>query len=348
MTLATDKLDGGQPIATIPWTSPAEIALSAFGASLGDGYTAKEPLERTSENVTNYRGIGIKVANDGRIADSHSIHNYVGACLGASDSRIRDSDLVNNRDIGLWIARDAGNCQSLMTHCYGARIACYNAGGAWYRSQADTFADSLVGFLGDGGNATICNTLFQHNAVRDCVFRGGVQHLSDCLIYCQREVKEFPAFIVPGLPEFYAKVGVELGDECSLTGGLVELTDWKHPANEYSGRPAEAIWVNGDDVRIATLLKDNDGIDGSIGIRVKRAVRNLRIDCTVVGFHDKNARIIVFDDPHCKGMDITLRVNGYQKPIDDYIDVAAGWTGTLKLVNTASGAVKTFTKGSAH
>jgi hypothetical protein len=349
-TAAADPVhDGLQQLAHIPWTSDEDIKRSAFGVPTGQNGIAPEGEIPTVRNqiFQNYRGAGIFTkAGDGRIIDCISRHNYVGARLASSDSEIRGCRLYNNRDACLWIARDAGNCQSTQNHCYGARIACYNAGGAWYRAVQDTYADALIGYWGDGGESVLTNVLFQHNTVRDALLRGGDQHMVNCIVKVQREVKTGQTFSVPGMQVYARKVGVELGGECSLRGGLVQLTGWKHPLNEFSGQPAEAIWVTGDGCVIDTHLIDGDGIDGSIGIRTKGARRNLRVDCIADGFQQPNERILVVDDAaHTNGLDITLRINGAVKPIRGYIDIGAGWTGSIRLIDTANGKTMSLPQG---
>ena len=241
-----------------------------------------------------------------------------------------------------------GNCQSTQNHCYGARIACYNAGGAWYRATQDTYADALIGFWGDGGQSVLSNVLFQHNSVRDALLRGGDQHMMNCIINVQREVKAWDMFNVEGMQPFAGKVGVELGDATSIRGGFVALVNWKHPSNEYSGRPSEAIWVRGDGCVIDTHLIDSDGIDGSIGIRTKGERRGLIVDCIVNGFHQPNERLLVVEDAaHTNGLDITFRINGVVKPIDGYVKIGSGWTGSIKLIDTANGRTMVLQQGMA-
>lgn len=342
--------DGLQPLAHIPWTSDEDIKRSAFGVSSGKDGTVPEGEFPTARNqiAQNYRGAGIFTkAGDGRIIDCISRHNYVGARLGSSDSEIRGCRLYNNRDVCLWINGGAGNCQSTQNHCYGARIACYNAGGAWYRAVNDTYADALIGYWGDGGQCVLTNVLFQHNTIRDTLLRGGDQHLVNCIVNVQREVKT-NVFNVPGMQSFAGKVGIELGDACSIRGGYIALLDWKHPVNEYSGRPAEAIWIMGDGTVVDTNLSESDKIDGSVGVRVKGPRRGVRIDCNVRGFQSPKDRILVVDDAaHTSGLDITLRINGAVKPIGGYIDIGAGWTGSIRLMDTSNGKTMTLPEGQA-
>lgn len=343
--------DGRQPLAHIPWTSADDIKRSAFGVSSGkDGLVpAGDYPTARNQIVQNYLGVGIFTkAGDGRIIDCISRHNYVGARLGSSDSEIRGCRLYNNRDVCLWIERGAGNCQSTQNHCYGARIACYNAGGAWYRATQDTYADSLIGFWGDGGQAVLSNVLFQHNSVRDALLRGGDQHLSNCIINVQREVKQWDVFNVEGMQPFFGKVGVEMGGGASIRGGYVALVNWKHPVHELSGRPAEAIWVRENGCVIDTHLYDRDEIDGSIGIRVKGARNGLRVDCVTEGFHQPKERLLVVEDAaNTNGLDITFRINGAVKPIDGYIKIGPGWTGSIRLIDTANGKTMALPQGQA-
>jgi hypothetical protein len=348
--------DGFQQLAHIPWMSAEDINLSAFGVSIGrDGLvpTGDVPTIR-NQIVQNYRGTGIvTTAADGRIIDCISHHNYVGARIGSSDSEIRGCRLYNNRDACLWIASNAGNCQSNQNHCYGARIACYNEGGAMFRSVNDTYADAYIGHLGDvkggGSNQTmLTNCLFQHNTVRDCVFKATGCHLLNCIVNVQRDVKKLNTIDIPGVGSYAGKVGVELGWRCSIRSGQIVLTNWKHPHNEYSGKPAEAIWIRGDDVVLDTMLVDDDGLDGSIGIRTKGARRGLRVDCFVNGFQQPNDRLLIIENAaRTNGLDITFRINGAVKPIGGYIQTGPGWTGSIRLIDTSNGKIISLPEGQA-
>ena len=330
--------DGGEKLPHIPWVSAEETKRSAFGVSFSrDGLvpTGEYPTVR-NQIVQHYRGNGIFTrAGDGRIIDCISRSNYVGARLGSSDSEIRGCRLYNNRDACQWIERDAGNCQSNQNHCYGGRMACF-VGGAWYRATLDTYADALVGYWGDGGQAVLSGVLFQHNPVRDALLRGGDQHLANCIINVQREVKNWNAFNVDGWQPYYGKVGVEMGYGASIRGGYVSLVNWKHPLDEVTGRPSEAIWVNEDKCVIDTHIYDRDDVDGSVAIRVKGKRKGLRVDCMTEGFDRPQDRLLVVEDgANARGLDITFRVDKFVKPVNGYIDIAAGWTGSIRVVDTA-------------
>ena len=273
---------------------------------------------------------------------------------------IRRCRIYSCRDTCLFLARDSGNIQSTDNHCYGARIACYNEGAFPYRATGDTYADAWIGYFGTGYaiKTTITNVLFQHNTTRDCVFTNYGCSLEGCNVEVMRDVEAYnqiPIPFTPLVPTYTdKKVGVELaGDNCSIRGGLVELKDWIHPApglHTPTGDAAEAIWVTGNACLIETQLFDHDGVNGSIGIRAKAAVQGLTVDCTTRGFHQLNDRVIVFHptlDP--KGIDITLRISGMTtKSIDDYVDIAVGWTGKFRVINAATGEITDLVEGSAH
>ena len=316
------------PTAAIPWTDPTDIAFSPFG---------------------DVRGIGAIVPADGSLFDQRISHCYTGAKLDSSDGEISRCRLFNHRDACLWIAASAGNCQSLNNHCYGARIACYNEGGAQYRAVNDTYADAFVGHLGDwqgGGSnqSTLTNVLFQHNTVADCVFKATGCHLNNCIVNVQRDVKQWNTIDLPGIITRTGKIGVVLGTRCSIRGGTVELCGYKHTSHEYSGKPATAIVVWGDDVVIDTYLVDDDGVDGSIGIEMQGDRRCLRADCIVTGFHEPAARIFVAKGK-CNGIDLTFRLDHMAKPPAGYIDVRPDFTGSIRLIDTSTG--KTVALGRA-
>ena len=277
---AQAPIDGREQLEPVPSTCESELKLSPFCVSAG-----KDGLEPTGEfptaqglTVQRYRGIGVNTkAGDGRVIDVISKSNYVGVKLGSSDSEVALCRLFGNRDVCLWIAPGAGNCQSVQNHCYGARIACL-CQGEMFRSVNDTFADSPIGFWGDGGDCSITNALFQNDAIRCAVLRGGWQNIYNSRIRVQRNVKEFPKFSVPGMQEYDGTVGVEVGGGCSIVGGRVVLTNWKHPLHNLSGKPSEAVWIVGDDTVVDTHIVDADDIDGSVAIRIKDKRRGCKVD----------------------------------------------------------------------
>ncbi len=324
-------------IADIPWASPDEIALSPFGVAVEGG-----------TGLRDIRGTGATVPTDGSLFDQRISHCYIGARLVSSDTEISRCRLFNNRDVCLWISRDAGNCQSTNVHCYGARIAIYNEGGAWYRSNHDTAADAYLGALCDAESKFI-GTFFQHNLIRDCVLRGGNCELHACTVNVQREAKEANSFNVPGLPAYSGKAGIQLdGGDGRVLDCLIVLTNWIHPAHTRSGNAASAVIVNAPNCTIRSKLFETDGVDGSRGIVVTANADNLVVDCEVVGFQEPGDRILVVQDAaNTKGLDITLNIKGAVKPVGDYIDIGAGWTGTIRLIDTATGRVFKLPEGKA-
>ncbi len=292
------------PIAAIPWTDAVELGLSAFGVALEAGYVAGA-LAGVSKWIGDIRGVGISTINDARIRGAVSQHCYVGVILGSSDSRITDTDSFNHRDACLWIAKDAGNCRSLGNHFYGSRIAIYNEGGEGYQSTADRAEDSFVGTLCNAKSKFV-GTFLQQNLVRDVVFRGGYCQLIDCDVRGQLETNEHNAFSVPGLPNYSGKACIQLdGGAAIIDGGVVELTNWIHPANTPTGKAATAIIVNAPDCTIRTKLIDSDGLDGSIGIYVTKNATNCKVVCDVIGFNGPTDRMI-FAEPGVTGLDATF------------------------------------------
>ena len=260
---------------------------------------------------------------------------------------------VSKWKVAVWITAGASNAQSTQNHCYGARIACYNEGGSRYRAVQDTYADAYIGHLGDtkgeGSNQeTLTNVMFQHNTVADCIFKAYGCHMVNCIVNAQRDVKKHDTLNIPNVINQTGKIGVELGPRCTLRGGTVSLLNWKHSSNEFSGLPAKAIVVRGDDCVIDTLLVDEDGIDGSVGIQLAGQRRDVRIDCMVVGFQQANERLLVVDDgAHTNSLDVTFRINGAVKPIDGYVKIGAGWTGSIRLIDTTNGRTIALPQGQA-
>jgi hypothetical protein len=222
-----------------------------------------------------------------------------------------------------------------------------------YRAVQDTYADAYIGHLGDSNGSgsnqeTLTNILFQHNTVADCIFKAFGCHMVNCIVNVQRDVKKLNAINIPKIINRTGKIGVELGDRCTIRGGTVALLDWKHPASEYSGLPAKAIVVRGDDSIVDTLLVDDDGIDGSVGIQLVGRRRDVQVDCVVVGFQQANELLLVVEDgANTNALDITFRINGMVKPIGGYIKIGAGWTGSIKLIDTTNGKTIALPQGQA-
>lgn len=346
--------DGFKTLADIPWTDPADIARSPFGVS-AEGVSGKldnavpgadYPTAR-NQIAQNYWGAAfITKTGDGRIVNCIGRHSYVGVRLGSSDSSITDTYCIDNRDAGLWINANAGNCKSSNTHAYGARIACYCSGSA-FRATQDTYADSFVGFLGDwqgsGANQTILtNVLFQHNTAADCVFKASGCHMVNCIVNVMRDEQKYNTFNLPGFWSSSRKFGVYLGSRCSIEGGTVELL--KFSTHALSGNGAEAVWVAGDDCVIQTHFVDDDGIEGSTVARIKGGRRNLKIEATLTGFSQHGDRILVFDEnASVNGLDETIRVDG-SRPVTEYVDASADWHGTATVIDTKHNVTMTITK----
>lgn len=356
--------DGREALEQFPWTSKLDIGRSPFGVTAGkDGLVPVGELP-TARNqiVQNYQGTGIlTTAQDGRIFDCISRHNYIGARLGSSDSEIRGCRLYNNRDACLWIAAGVGsaNCQSTQNHCHTARIACYNEGSQAYRAVNDTYADSLIGYFGDvkvaGSHQTILtNVLFQHNMVCDCLLAATSGHLVNCIVNVQRDVNEWNSIDIPGVlkrsTKEDGKPGVVLASRCSIRGGVVTLVDWLHPVHTPSGKPCECVRIarGSELVVVDTSLVDNQNVDGAIGVRIAGPCSGLKVDCVAYGFKLPASRLLVIDDPaHTNGLDITFRINGATKPIGGYISTGAGWTGSIKVIDTATGKTMVLPQGKA-
>jgi hypothetical protein len=68
----------------------------------------------------------------------------------------------------------------------------------------------------------------------------------------------------------------------------------------------------------------------------------------VDGFGQPNERLLVAEDAaHTNGLDITFRINGAVKPIDGYVKIGSGWTGSIKLIDTANGRTMALQQGMA-
>lgn len=351
--------NGRESLATIPWQDVTEIGLSAFGAPHVANSTTRF-ITRGLE-ASNYRGAGLVSPSDGSIFDCRSHDNYIGAKLLTSDAEISRCRLYNNRDTCLWIANGSGNCQSLNNHCYGSRIACYKEGGGFCRFLQDTYADSFIGYLAYGWQDTLTNILSQHNTVRDILLLGNTQSMVNCVVNVQKAVNEHTGLDISGVitrscvpyASGFRKVGVEVGDVCSIRGGLINLVDWVHPNHTASGQPSECVWINdaATGVVVDTALVDGQGINGAVGVRVKGSVKSCKIDITTQGFAGALSKLLVVDNASsCDGLDVTLRItdNTSGKTLADYVDIGTGWTGVpIKMIDAFNGTYTELAVGSA-
>lgn len=339
--------DGKQPVPAYPYADAAEIALAPFGAGEPGVTASGDPLTIDRITAQNYRGTGLVAANEARILFCHSRNNWTGAKLTSSDSFITGCVLKNNRDVGLWIARDAGNCYSFANHCYGAQIPSYNEGGQWFRAFGDTYADGWIGHYSNA-EEILTGCLFQHNTVADAVLYGPHAQLLGCTVMAQAatvENNEFTLSSLPWLKPMTGKIGVYMGgDGCSMIDGRLELSNWCHKLNTRSGKPATGIVVAADGCEISkTRIKDADQIEGTTGILVQGKRCGLVVDCWVDGFDDPTSTVLkLAPGASVTGLDVTLRVRSDRKP-NDYVP-RGDWSGVVRVINSGPGKSKEFKK----
>jgi hypothetical protein len=117
-----------------------------------------------------------------------------------------------------------------------------------------------------------------------------------------------------------------------------------------SGKPCECVRIarGSELVVIDTSLVDNQHVDGATGVHIVGPCSGLKVDCVTYGFQLPDSRLLVIDDPtHTNGLDITFRINGATKPIDGYIRTGPGWTGSIKVIDTANGKTMVLPQGKA-
>lgn len=349
-------MDGKQPIPQDTWGNVGELNLSKFGQSLGDGVTpsAVYPLFPTVDHhlVQNFRGAGIYPrGHDSRTFFCTSLHNHIGARIESSDSEIAFCRLQNHRDACLWLNAGGSNVQSSQNHMYGSRMACYNEGMQIFRSSNDTFADALIGYMGDrkgpgSGQTTFTNALFQHNQVRDVLFQSDGCHLNKCIVNVQSEVT-VNSLSIPGVVNLTGKVGVELANFCSIDGGSVEMLNWHNDQHIPTGKPIKAIQVSGNSCDIQTSLVGVSGLNGSVGIYLNGFRKGLKVDCRVYGFDKPKDKLLVA--PQGGTIDVTFRIEGLApgKAARDYLTLANGWKGHARIIDTSSWIETNFVEGIA-
>lgn len=344
------------PIAagTILWVDDAEIARSKFGEAIdhtGGGIAL--PLEPSSrEHAEGARGSGFVVYNDGQLWGSVAETNYVGVDVISSDAQKSHCYCINNRDAGTLIRAGAGLFRSLLNHDYGARIATCNLGGSGHRAVLDIFADALIGYYGgcDGpgsGQSVLVNCVFQHNLIRDVVFRAFGCQLIGCTVNVALASKQRPIFDVAGFPMLGGRVGVQLdGPEGEILGGSVELFDEIHSGNTPNGDPASCVFVSGDNCKIETKLVDGDKLEGSRGIVAAlpigdaktHCIQGLRIDCGFRGFAGKADRLFdILPGVTINGLDAKFSGDLSGKPIGDWLPNQRQYSGRIELFDTKSG-----------
>jgi hypothetical protein len=363
-------VDGG---ATINVFDPAERSLGKFGATYtADGvvsYTSgPETADHNGLEVVDFRGAAFQPRSTGvRIFDCRTQRNWQGIIIRGSDCEISRTRIAASRDFGLWIMRDAGNTQTFGNHIYGARVACYYAGNSW-RSVEDTFADAPIGLwianYNDGPRIT--QVLFHHNWGKDIHIQANRTTISDSTINAALKRTETAFSETVHLPydttprtfseDGNASVVIDSstggGDDVSFTNSQCTFTDYQSgtPAND-----AKDLFVlasgcdrgNFDNIRIS----DGDGLNGNRLWVVTNAVSGLRIRAELTYTPNAADRLLVFssaDATNVEALDIEIRGPGLDTANPgNNIDLDDGWTGSIKLINTTTGAESSISEGAA-
>ncbi len=332
------------PLPEVMWTDPTEIALSPFGVEINPPDSVGVPYAPLTDQVGGNRGIGIYVANDGRIRGSYSKSCYTGARLGSSDSRITDTDSFNHRDACLWIAKDAGNCSSAINHFYGSRVAIYNEGGEGYQDTSSKVEDSFLGALCDAESSFV-GTRFKQNLIRCAVLRGGNCTMDACKVRVQRNTNEWNTFDVPGLPSFSGTAGIEVvGDGARIRNCDVTLDTYCHKANTPSGKPSMGVLIGASDFEFSGEADDNAGIDGSIAFFIAGQRDGIKIRSKHKGFHLPDQRVFAAKEK-CR-FDVLIELE-VRKPIGQYVHWPPGCSGRFQYVDLRNGDLHSLPVGRA-
>lgn len=362
-------LSGKQTLPNILPTDSTELGRSAFGVTPGGYRDSPSHLSIDKVISHHYRGGGLGIQALGSCFDCQSHHNYRGADLLSSDIEISRCRLYDNRDMNLWIKRDAGNCQSLNNHLYGSRIAFLNSGSVGGRSLQDTIADAWLGYVSYGWQEVITNSLLQHNTIRDFMLMGHTQRVSQATVIMHRSVNEEKSLNIidpssgvtiarntfPYQAGVSCRVGIELGDFCSFEGGSVNFDDFMQSFFTSQDNPSEGTWIRSgcSGITLDTLMNEYQTIDGAVGVRVQGGNSTVNITLVTKGFAQTNSRMAVVNNGSTvKGLRMLLFVmdNGTvaipgsdpvqyypAKDLNEMITVSSGWQGNIELFDAQQG-----------
>lgn len=348
----------------IPYARVAGLEITGTYGGNGQGeslVTAPEAdgihlsgISSTIENVKVRKCNGVCATSPGWLIVRNSFfeNSFTGIQFRTSDCFAHGNTVAGMRDHGLHVMKDCGNCYTWGNHFFGVnngepmsflgtRGEAALIQGEGYRSVNDVFADSYNGLVVDVNNAQITNGFFQHNPQFDVRFTGPGSELHGCVVFAMASTSEYPN-----------KVSISLeAERCAVLDGTLELLNYA-VGHTQSGA-AIGIQVKGDKCTIRTRLVDEDTIDGTTAILIDGPRNGTRIDCRVHNFEGEHDRLLkaTATMPACK--DIQAEFHGNFADIDDpgtessglkkYLDLGAGWTGTIKFVNMSDGETVTIT-----
>jgi hypothetical protein len=320
------------------------------------------PSTRIQGNVImGFRGNCVQAEHWTIVRDNDISAGFTGIKIIHPDCMVTDNSVYGQRDTGIWVATDAGNCHSAGNHYFGCNngdgegnkhVETTNSAGAAcridtagaFRGTGDIYADSYYGVRCGGSICQFSNCYFQHNTHRDVLFTGAGNELHGCTINAMPRTEEYPNTISV---EFVGERSGMFGGTLEMTGDELHLSD---PA------PSVGFKISGDNCRVQTRLIDNDGFNGTIGIHIAAALEGSDLDIRTWGFHQSNDRIVKVDTGvvpkgvrwvfRGEGIDMvgTTETDGIKK----YIDIDADWTGSIEFVNTTTGARIPLDEGEAY
>jgi hypothetical protein len=312
-TVREQVLDGGQPVADHPWTSPAEKAL----APVRDGITLDTVEHRVAGcRIFNWRGNGIRYLwtqahQSNRVAvplicQNTINHVWTGVLNEAVDTIIANNRISSCRDYG--ILDKAGAVQSVGNHVYGTDIAiAFGIPWSWpvsagsSRSIGDTFADCRIGLFAAANRCQVVGAKTEHCS--QCNIYGyQTLDVADSTIKVQRASTVAPKI-----------TGVYLGGQMSsVTGGKILLNEYLPPGQTPGplfGTVGIELFSHG--ARIDTCIIAVDSQPGQIGVLIspRQPLYDMTVDVYVEGFAAGSWGVYVADGALGRNNTISIRSN---------------------------------------
>ena len=305
-------------------------------------------------NAVSARLLGFKVLNN-------TVYGAYTGITGTSDSCFIGNTVFNCRDYGLYIPSLAGNVYSAHNHYYGCNpdddtttsAAAYIGSSCVYCNFTDDrFADSIVGVKNVYGQGiSFVNCYWQHNTLYDLFLTGATGcQLTNCNISCMRSSTQYGA---NGKYGIWCESG---SDRFTMQGGSINLATFATgitPNGYATCAIFGADYCSMDNVS----LTDEAAINGSKAIVLSGARSGFRAKgIKITGFEGTTSRVLVAASApqdidcefHGEFVDLTNPGTEDVSGIKKYIDIAAGWTGSIKLIKGSTGATVSLTPGTAY
>jgi hypothetical protein len=279
--------------------------------------------------------------------------NVVGSSFTAIECASSDSICIGNvgagcRDYGLWAKGATGHIKWIGNHMYGLKYAGVVSDGATeIQSIGNSWADSEYGFFGAGPDIHLRGDVIKQNYGGGVIFGGSLCSMEGCMVKVSRTVS-----IDPVAPN----IGVEFNSSApsgQIRGGYIQLTNYDQGGQwVLTGHASHAVKVSANNCYVDTYVEDLDSVNGNKLLWVTGNTKGLIARITVTaGFEDARDRLFdhdAADGTNVDGLDIEIRspTADTASPGND-IDIDGGWTGSIVLINTTTGARSSIPEGTA-